>query len=225
MNSEVVIIFTFGMLFYHGAVSESSGRTTRVLSVLSVVFVYHKLFTRSLDIRSFIEEIPRKNKAVFGSVFLFIGLLVSLETLIMAMVSRFLPSTFVTVLERAGGVCVTLGLLLLFSSIWILSMTPDINSCLFIDQGVYAYLRHPYYLSIMLLFIGCSLTLLNTVSIGIAYYILKDRVVELIRSEEAFIEQQHKSYSNYKRRVYSGFPFIWQTCEPAKEVLESAEEE
>ncbi|KAI5190629.1 hypothetical protein NECID01_1070 [Nematocida sp. AWRm77] len=225
MNVEVVVPFTLGMLFYHGAISGSAERTTKVVSILAMVFMYHRAFVKKNCIEGFIAVLPTKNKTFFGSMFMLIGLLMTIESLIMFMVSKFLPEMLVCAFERAGGIFVSLGLFFLFSSVWVLSMIPDIATCIFIDQGIYAYVRHPYYLSLILLFVGCCFIMMDLVTVCVAYYILKDKFLDLICAEETFITRRHKSYQSYRQRVYSGVPFVWMQKEKDTFYSDSESEE
>lgn len=204
MDTEVVVAFALGMMFHHGIVSRKEERVARVLGVLAVVHAYQKAL-RAERIKAFIRSIPAENNPMFGSVFLCLGVLMCVETLIMSAVSDFVPKGYVAFLERLGGACIAVGVGLVFSSVWMLSQR-DISECTFIEQGVYMYVRHPYYLGVMLLFWGCAFTLTDVVTVGIAHYVLQERVAELVRAEEEFITHKNKRYAGYRQRVWSGIP-------------------
>ncbi|OAG31200.1 hypothetical protein NEDG_01613 [Nematocida displodere] len=204
MNRDTIIVFASGMLFYHGVISTSNERILKVVAIMSLVVTYHKVMCNKW-MSEFLEALSTRNRSMFGGLFVFVGLLLLLETMIMIMVYDMLPAALMAFIERFGGGLVVISLFLIFSSLWTLSIS-QIEECIFIDQGVYAYIRHPYYLGLILLFAGCCLLMGTVFSALIAFYVLKERVREFIVGEEEFLTAKHKSYRRYMERVASGLP-------------------
>ena len=78
-----------------------------------------------------------------------------------------------------------------------------------IDIGLYGIVRHPMYVSTILLFLSIPLVLGSIVSflIFLAYPVL---LVKRIRNEEQVLERGLEGYSEYKNKVkYKLIPFIW----------------
>ena len=78
-----------------------------------------------------------------------------------------------------------------------------------IDIGLYGIVRHPMYVSTILLFLSIPLVLGSLVSflIFLAYPVI---IVKRIKNEEQVLEQGLKGYLEYKKKVkYRLIPFIW----------------
>lgn len=204
MESETILVFALGMIFYHGVISAAGEKTIKIASVVALVLFFHKA-TSNMHMREFLERLPASTGAVMHGGFLFIGALTVLESFIAYLVKPFLSAALVSVLEKIGGVFTLLALLLIFSSLWILSRN-DIRLCVFIDHGIYAYIRHPYYLGLAFLYVGICLTLGNICSIIIAIITLKNKIADFIRDEETILIDRHRSYMKYRERVPSGVP-------------------
>lgn len=78
-----------------------------------------------------------------------------------------------------------------------------------IDTGLYGFVRHPMYLSTLLLFLSIPLILGSLFSFLI-FLIYPVIIVKRIINEEEVLERGLKGYNSYKRRVkYRLIPFIW----------------
>ena len=78
-----------------------------------------------------------------------------------------------------------------------------------IDTGLYGVVRHPMYMSTLLLFLAMPLVLGSVISFGImlAYIPI---IAKRIRNEEQVLEAGLDGYVDYKKRVrYKVIPFIW----------------
>ena len=78
-----------------------------------------------------------------------------------------------------------------------------------IDTGLYGIVRHPMYMSTLLLFLAMPLVLGSVISFAImlAYIPIISR---RIRNEEQVLEEGLEGYSEYKQRVrYKMIPFVW----------------
>ena len=78
-----------------------------------------------------------------------------------------------------------------------------------IDTGLYKVVRHPMYLSTILLFLSMSLVLGSLFSF-IIFLIYPVIVVKRIKNEEEVLERDLDGYLEYKSKVrYRLIPFIW----------------
>jgi protein-S-isoprenylcysteine O-methyltransferase Ste14 len=78
-----------------------------------------------------------------------------------------------------------------------------------IDTGMYGIVRHPMYLSTLLLFLSMPLVLGSLLSF-ILFLIYPVIMVKRIKNEEQVLEKGLEGYSEYKKCVkYRVIPFIW----------------
>ena len=78
-----------------------------------------------------------------------------------------------------------------------------------IDTGLYGVVRHPMYMSTLLLFLSMPLVLGSVISLAImlAYIPI---IAKRIRNEEQVLENGLEGYTDYKKRVkYKVIPFVW----------------
>ena len=78
-----------------------------------------------------------------------------------------------------------------------------------IDTGLYGIVRHPMYMSTLLLFLTIPLVLGSVISfvIMLAYIPI---IAKRIRNEELVLEGGLEGYADYKKRVkYKVIPFVW----------------
>ena len=78
-----------------------------------------------------------------------------------------------------------------------------------IDTGLYGVVRHPMYMSTLLLFLSMPLVLGSVISfvIMLAYIPI---LANHIRNEEQVLERGLEGYADYKKRVrYRVIPFVW----------------
>ena len=78
-----------------------------------------------------------------------------------------------------------------------------------IDTGLYSVVRHPMYMSTLLLFLSMPLVLGSILSfvITLAYILI---IAKRIRNEEQVLENGLAGYTEYKKRVrYKVIPFVW----------------
>ena len=78
-----------------------------------------------------------------------------------------------------------------------------------IDTGLYGVVRHPMYMTTLLLFLAMPLVLGSVISfvIMLAYIPI---IAKRIRNEEAVLEDGLNGYREYKRKVrYKVIPFVW----------------
>ena len=78
-----------------------------------------------------------------------------------------------------------------------------------IDTGLYGIVRHPMYMSTLLLFLSMPLVLGSVISfvIMLAYIPI---ISMRIRNEEQVLEEGLEGYTEYKQRVrYKVIPFVW----------------
>ena len=78
-----------------------------------------------------------------------------------------------------------------------------------IDTGLYGLVRHPMYLSTLLLFLSMPLVLASPVSFAIMLFYLPIICVRIL-NEERVLKTQLTGYEDYMRKVkYRLLPFIW----------------
>ena len=78
-----------------------------------------------------------------------------------------------------------------------------------VDSGLYGIVRHPMYMTTVLLFLSMPLVLGSIISfvIMLAYFPI---IAKRIKNEEQLLERELKGYAQYKSRVkYKVIPFIW----------------
>ena len=78
-----------------------------------------------------------------------------------------------------------------------------------IDTGLYGIVRHPMYMSTVLLFLSMPLVLGSVLSFAVMllYFPI---IAKRIRNEEQVLEEGLKGYTEYKKKVkYKVIPFIW----------------
>ena len=78
-----------------------------------------------------------------------------------------------------------------------------------IDTGLYGVVRHPMYMTTLLLFLAMPLVLGSLLSFGIMLLYIP-LIVKRIRNEEQVLEKGLPGYAEYKQRVrYRVLPFVW----------------
>ena len=94
-------------------------------------------------------------------------------------------------------------------NVW-LSRTVEVQeSQKVIDTGLYGVVRHPMYMSTLLLFLSMPLVLGSVISfvILLAYIPI---IAKRIRNEEKVLESGLEGYTEYKKRVrYKVIPYVW----------------
>jgi len=78
-----------------------------------------------------------------------------------------------------------------------------------VDTGVYAWVRHPMYLGILLFCLAFMFVSVSLVSIGIwiVFFIFYDRMAAY--EEQSLIEILGESYTIYQKRVSKWLPGVW----------------
>ena len=78
-----------------------------------------------------------------------------------------------------------------------------------IDTGLYGVVRHPMYMSTILLFLSIPLVLGSLISFGIMLLYLPV-IAMRIRNEEQVLEDGLDGYADYKKRVrFKVIPYVW----------------
>jgi protein-S-isoprenylcysteine O-methyltransferase Ste14 len=78
-----------------------------------------------------------------------------------------------------------------------------------VSTGVYAFVRHPMYLGIVLMFTGTPLLLGSVAGLGIAVTIVV-LLATRIEAEERLLIEELDGYAEYRRKVrYRLVPFVW----------------
>ncbi len=77
-----------------------------------------------------------------------------------------------------------------------------------ITSGIYNYIRHPMYSSVLLLMLPFILHSIETKSL-LLYCLLVITLIVKLRYEERLLIQKFVSYSEYMKRTYRLIPFIF----------------
>ena len=78
-----------------------------------------------------------------------------------------------------------------------------------VDTGLYGIVRHPMYMSTLLLFLSMPLVLGSVISFVIMLVYIPI-IAKRIRNEEQVLEEGLEGYSDYKKRIKNKvIPFIW----------------
>ena len=78
-----------------------------------------------------------------------------------------------------------------------------------VDTGLYGVVRHPMYMTTLLLFLSMPLVLGSVISFAIMLLYIPI-IAKRIRNEEQVLEAGLEGYADYKKRVrYRVIPFIW----------------
>ncbi len=77
-----------------------------------------------------------------------------------------------------------------------------------VQRGIYAWVRHPLYTSVVLLALGWSLLWCSTPALAIAALlaVFLDRKA---RREEVWLREQFPEYADYAKRVRRSVPFLY----------------
>ena len=78
-----------------------------------------------------------------------------------------------------------------------------------VDTGLYGIVRHPMYMTTLLLFLSMPLVLGSVISFVIMLLYIPI-IVKRIRNEEQVLEGGLEGYAEYKKRIrYKVIPFVW----------------
>ena len=78
-----------------------------------------------------------------------------------------------------------------------------------IDTGLYGIVRHPMYMSTLILFLAMPLVLGSVISFVIMLLYIPI-IAKRIRNEEQVLENGLEGYAEYRKRVrYKVIPFVW----------------
>ena len=78
-----------------------------------------------------------------------------------------------------------------------------------IDTGLYGVVRHPMYMTTLLLFLSMPLVLGSLISFFITLLYIPI-IAKRIRNEEKVLEDGLEGYTDYKKRIrYKVIPFVW----------------
>ncbi|MCK9409424.1 MAG: isoprenylcysteine carboxylmethyltransferase family protein [Bacteriovoracaceae bacterium] len=77
-----------------------------------------------------------------------------------------------------------------------------------ITSGIYKFIRHPMYLSVLLLMLPFVITTLDRLSLSL-YFLLFATLIKKLQFEERLLLQKFPSYSDYMKQTYRLIPFIF----------------
>lgn len=78
-----------------------------------------------------------------------------------------------------------------------------------VQRGPYRYIRHPGYLGVISMWIGCGLATMNALALAFVAIVVINVYVYRIRTEEAMLAAQVAGYRNYQKRTWKLLPFVY----------------
>ncbi len=157
---------------------------------------------------------PTKEQSPVQKIAISIGVLALLGVLIFSALShRFLWSPVPTCISIAGDVLVALGLyinILVFKeNSYGGASIETVEGQRVISTGLYAFVRHPMYVGVLIMIIGIPLALdawWGLVIIAVSFPAFIWRILD----EEKFLKKDLPGYSEYTQKVrYRLIPYIW----------------
>ena len=121
----------------------------------------------------------------------------------------------IIIIPYIGLSIIIIGMIFRFYSIWILGkyFTVDVTireNHKLVDLGIYKLVRHPSYLGSIISFIGFGLSLNNWLSlIIIGFSIIFVMLYRIKIEENLLISQFGQDYTDYQKRTYRLFPWIY----------------
>ena len=89
-----------------------------------------------------------------------------------------------------------------------LNIVPNLkDNHILITNGIYNYIRHPMYTSVILLCLALLLTNLNTINILIILILIIDLHLKA-NFEEKLLTQRFSNYKQYKTQTFRFLPFL-----------------
>jgi protein-S-isoprenylcysteine O-methyltransferase Ste14 len=79
-----------------------------------------------------------------------------------------------------------------------------------IKTGIHAYIRHPMYTGLFMMFVGLSMALQSIAGVIATILVLTPVGIYRIKVEESFLLKEFgKEYADYMKRTKKLIPFIW----------------
>ena len=89
------------------------------------------------------------------------------------------------------------------------NIIPDIKeNCVLVTESIYAYVRHPMYLSVLLMMFGVTLIYFTYYELVLYLFLLIVLLIKLFY-EESLWQCHSKEYEAYKKRTKRLIPFIF----------------
>jgi protein-S-isoprenylcysteine O-methyltransferase Ste14 len=89
------------------------------------------------------------------------------------------------------------------------NIRPDIKeNCELITEGIYGYIRHPMYLSVLIMMFGVMLICFSLYEI-VLYVVLVTVMLVKLFYEESLWQCHSKAYAEYKKKTKRLIPFIF----------------
>ncbi|KAM0672375.1 hypothetical protein OCOL_000593 [Ordospora colligata] len=85
-------------------------------------------------------------------------------------------------------------------------MSKSIEKGRFIPKGIYAYARHPLYMSLMVFWASCCVYTSCLVSFALFVWFINFKIFTRIREEESENEKIYIDYARYRKSTWSGIP-------------------
>ena len=89
------------------------------------------------------------------------------------------------------------------------NIRPDIKeNCILVSHGIYKYIRHPMYLSVLLSMFG-GVVLYANIYVSVLYSILLINMLTKMFYEESLWHSRDESYKEYTKTTYRLIPYIF----------------
>jgi len=82
------------------------------------------------------------------------------------------------------------------------------DDCKLVTHGIYSYIRHPMYLSVLIMMFGIFFIYLKIIQF-ILYLLLVIVLIEKLNYEEKLWLKHDNRYCEYKKNTKKLIPFIW----------------
>ncbi len=76
-----------------------------------------------------------------------------------------------------------------------------------VTHGIYRFIRHPMYTSVLLFCLACALTINNNQATIVMFVLLVDLILKS-NVEEKLLSERFTTYSNYKNKTGRFLPFL-----------------
>ncbi|KAH9412232.1 hypothetical protein HK407_01g01250 [Ordospora pajunii] len=189
---DSMLSFVLGSIFMLG-VCRSAHHIMHVLSSISLLgFVYCTASRRDASIQIKILGLKDISALIIG---------IAIESTLLAKSERYMGGG---ALKRVAACGLSLSITMFCISIGCLRKS--VENRRFFPKGLYAYARHPLYLSLMVFWASCCVYASCFVSFAFFVWFTNFKVFPRMRDEESENEKIYTDYARYRKSTWSGVP-------------------